>query len=83
MSGWLLNNELGTGRWWGGGIPYVIKASYWLRHRIVNDSRAEKRVFVLIHTLHRYVIIFLKTVPISIHSCYDYHIHLQTVIVYH
>jgi hypothetical protein len=46
----------------GGGIPCVHKASYWLRHRIVNGSRTEKRAFVLILTLHRYVIIFLKTV---------------------
>jgi len=65
----------------GGGIPCVLKASYWLRHRIVNDSRT-KRASVLIHTLHRYVIIFFKAVLISIHSSYDYHIHSQIVIVY-
>jgi len=46
----------------GGGILSVLKASYWLRHRIVNGSRTEKRAFVLIHTLHGCVIIFLKTV---------------------
>ena len=46
----------------GGGIPCVLKASYWLRHRIVNGSGTEKRAFVLIHTLHGYVIISLKIV---------------------
>jgi hypothetical protein len=45
----------------GGGSSCALTASYWLRHRIVNGSRTEKRVFVLIHTSHRYVIIFLKT----------------------
>jgi len=65
------------------GHTYIKFASYWLRHRIVNGSRTEERAFVLIHTLHRYVIIYLKTVSISIPSCYDYHIHSETVIVYH
>jgi hypothetical protein len=45
----------------GGVIPCVLKAFYWLRCRIVNGSRTEKRAFVLIHTLHRYVIMFFKT----------------------
>jgi len=57
MPGWLLNNELGTGRWWGWQVAF-----YLLRHRVVNGSRTEKGAFVLIHTLCRYVIIFLKTV---------------------
>jgi len=43
----------------GGSTP-ALKASYWLRHGIVNGSRTETRAFVLIHALHRCVIIFFK-----------------------
>ena len=52
----------------GCGIPCVLKASSWLRHRIINGGSTEKRAFVLIHTLHKSVIVFLKTVLISFHS---------------
>jgi len=45
-----------------GGSTCVLKASYWLRHRIVNGRGTETIAFVLIHTLHRCVIIFLRTV---------------------